>query len=303
MNDFDSKLNENINKIVDLLSRIIELSEFNKQWGVIFEKLKRQTGKECTVRILNPFMYRTYANDKFQILISDFYSLLNGQIRDQKNSIIKNIRTNLRVFDMNHYYDPQTQITFIPIRGDQISEKERNSLNEKNRLSKAQKVRKEVIKCMKFLFPKIDDEFNIRESDHGQLKDKIIELAERLRSSRHVFDHKYEEMIVKEYLKKEDLINAQGIESVMKEYTDILSAISFIYHQCSYSFEPMAHYEAVISDVIDIILFGSIESALHRLGMTRNNMEEPFNRDMKRYKKSREIFYGSKDLLTIIVDH
>lgn len=86
--EFKNSFDELVNKIWSIQERIGELEEFERQWLMVFEKLKVLTGDEnVKVGIKSRSIYQNYFWDKYRLLVIDLLSLLSNEKMNERSVV------------------------------------------------------------------------------------------------------------------------------------------------------------------------------------------------------------------------
>ncbi len=199
---FDKQLEALVNNIWSLQDRLGELTEFEKQWEEVFTKLKDKAGYDCSVHIYNHNVYKTFHWDKYHIILSDLVSLIENELDARnKKSVFKQTIHHLKLSRLEDYirHDVKVHFSFYPHR--EITEEEKNKEIERTKLRDANDAFAAVQESLRTLYPHIQNDFIVRDTDIQDLLTKAKGITKSLKSARILFNHKLEETAKKKHTK------------------------------------------------------------------------------------------------------
>jgi len=300
---FIMKLDDHINELMNVRTKINELLEFEKQWSEVFDKVKAQTGQDESIKIKNQLVLNTFRHDKFHVMVSDFYSLLNAQIIDQKKTIIGHFQTNLTIKEPSDLRHDVSNIQLIGVYYESLPEEKILKKKEELSIKSGDTNRMYHEEHFGRIFPGIDSDFVIKSKDLNGYKDRIGRFIKRLEPFRHYFNHKYESVITKRHSTHTGL-TIHEVDEIFQEYSEVINLISVVTRGSSHSFDIPHDYKQTISSSIDLILFGSIGQIFLKFGIsdtdfTKNNGQNP--NSPKWYYQFRNRYFDSEQILELVV--
>lgn len=244
-------------KLWPLQDRLNEVEKFEKHWSDLFQLLKDRTGRDCSINIENYLAYKNFHWDKYQIILTDLLSALENEhlFKEDKKSITQQCLHHIKLNTENSEDVPRYK------------------------------------EALKFIFPNIDNDFLVRQSNIDNLRQRVGKMAEQIRGARHSFAHKNQVVVRAKYSDSLKDIDIAKLISLTKEFFQIVNAMSFIFQKSTYSTSYQID-ESHILDQIDIILFGSIQSATNNFYESQDNSTE--------YWLARERYFSSDKILDII---
>lgn len=290
-NFFESKLRILVDTIWNMQGRIAELKEFEVQWRSLFDGLKAKIGKECTIRIASPSAYRAFHWDRYHILCSDLLSILQNETQNQE-SVIRQASHFLQVQPLDHYISDEENVSFIRNNRYSFTEEEMRAKTRNIKMQHAE-VRLDACKqAMRALYPGIGEDLKPNEGMVKGLVDRVKALSEEIKDARHVFAHKHQEMIVRHKRVGLEKANVENFGRLTNEIFNIVGHIDMVYRQKQYMPMDIDTYSVEVSDQIDIMIFGSISSAISHFCDTTESRDH--------YSAARAKYFGSDEILSII---
>lgn len=303
MSSFQKILDIHIQDIVSIQTKINELKEFQKQWDEIFILGKELMGFAVKITIRGHLTYYTYLYDKYAHLVNDLYSLINGQLIDNK-SLINQCLRNLNLLSVEDFYkrEKKIEISFGGLEKEEGFDAEK--MKDDFRKRDAEYQHKTMKELLTGLFPNISDDFVITANDIKEYKDNLRTWENELRPHRHNHSHRYEYTIKARNKITSDL-TLERLDEIFKLYCKKVEDISIVFCQTGHDFNAPYHYESEVRSAIDIIIFGSTAGFIYKNKMTNKNLADNKGNDPgnpKFYTQFRERFFKSdefKEMLSL----
>lgn len=299
MNDFQEILDQHISELTAIQTQINELLEFQRQWDELFRLGKDLMGHSVKITIQGRLLYYTYTYDKYSILVSDLYSLLNGQITytdSLTNKLLGNIK--LRSRESINSSAQRINIDFgsnVPAEDYEFLTKQFQERHY-NHLVEAEK------EHLKNVFPNIADNYVLTKGDVDSYKEKIKAFKDELKPHRHTLNHRYEKQIVARNRSRQDL-SLERINEIFSEYREKINLISVIYSQTSHDFNVPYEYENEMQSVIDNIIFGGVKGFMFKTEISNKNLADNDGKtpeNPKFYNQFREQYFKSKKFAKLL---
>lgn len=291
--EFRKKFDRLVNVVWTLQYRLTEITEFERQWKALFDLLKTRTGKDCRIHILNSEIYRSFRWDKYHVIVSDLLSAIENEFQNEF-SVIRQSINHLKLHPIEKYADPQRTVTFIGDQDFPRSEEEENERKHEITMMFAERQRAHIFEAMTELFPNFDPELPLKKENLDDLLSKLRTMKEEINSLRQVFAHKHQELVVQKHSASLDAENLDQLWDIANRLFKIIQKIGLVNHLSSYSTFSSSDCKKTVTDQLDLILFGSINSMHARFYQAAT--KEDF------YWQAREKYWESEHLLSIVKD-
>ena len=257
----------------------------------MFKKLLIMTGREQKIAIANPCLLRAYNHDKYHVVLSDLYSLLQNETER------KNDRS---LFKSSIDYIAPLKNQMITLRKSQplvISFPDHNIVplspdRKRSHTCFDFEIEKErLISAFKSLFPKISNDYEITHADISCLISQTKSLEKTIASARHSFGHKYDEQAIASHKAKFKKFKFDNVIRTLDKFTNFVKNIKFLFARESFADAPKFSTTKV-QDQVDQIILGNV-------GQIHDKFYRIANPNDYHYL-AREKFYKSEKLLEII---
>lgn len=259
LNKFLNVKDKHFNNLITIKTKFNELCELECQWKGLFQVGKDILKRDFSINIRGQLFYYLYFFDKYDDLCRDLYSILNGQIIDQKG-FLSNCFDHIHEKDESEFYDPNSKIPINHQDGDDPyiqSQKHKDVIRRSYAKARYQKYN-ELLRNV------VGDEGAIgNRKENLRSKKKIIkELRDKIEPLRHRSSHKYEMSIIAGYA-KEQRLELSELKGLFDDYFEIAENISILVDGVSHSLDLAYNYSSNIQSVVYLIIFGSIEEVLY----------------------------------------
>jgi len=282
---FKIVLNEYWEDILTIHQEITFYEDFLREWDAIFEYAPPD---RQNLSIRNKTLFDLIVFEKRRLLANDLYSFINGIIIDGYKLL--NQLTLLNSVDFNLNNVDAEDLVWVKFH----LPRERNE----GQLSVEKNEKPLHWALLEKIFPNISSDYKVTPKDIKDLKNALKELKDGLHPLRNIAAHPYEGKIISKYLKKNPSFDVAKIKQIFQRVVEIFQVVGLLYDGTQLEIHGLhIDHREVIEDLFDLIIFGSIQSAMGFLDLDKSPEElggqERFKSGPHYYLRRKEFFKSS----------